>query len=201
MEKREGGVFQKSSTWWSLFQHCVHPKEHKTQMREVWSSSKSKPVALIQSCNTPNPTMQPLAGKLSARVCVCICACVRMCLYASLKSLFLCVCHSLCIAELLEYVSVFFVIYSYVSRSVAEKLVQCVVVWVCPSRFRSSSSLCSCVCRVQRAKIRFVLLLHTSEDVRLQSQYRNNTEGGDQLWNRGCKLTTFDKWSKVSLPT
>lgn len=95
MEKREGAIFQKSSTWGSLFQHYIHPKEHKTQMREVWSNSKSKPVTVIQS-NTPNPRMQPLAGKL----------CESLCASLESLSLYVSLCHSVFIAKLLEYVVV-----------------------------------------------------------------------------------------------
>lgn len=53
-----------------MFQHRVHPKEHETQMRDAWSNRKSKAVTVIQSSNTPSPTTQPLAGKLSLRACM-----------------------------------------------------------------------------------------------------------------------------------
>lgn len=66
MEDGVGKVFQKQH----MFQFCVHPKEHRTQMRSL-VQQQVKLVTLIQNSNTPNPTAQSLAQELT--VCVCLC--------------------------------------------------------------------------------------------------------------------------------
>lgn len=133
MEKRERGVFQQSSIWWSLFQNPFHAIKHKTQLREVWSSSKSKPVTLTQSSNTPNPMTQPLAGKSDVCVCVSIFVCVP------LKSL------SLCLSVAWMCLCVY-VIYSCVPQFDSVKLGAAWGSLGFPSWFGVSSSFCMSVC-------------------------------------------------------
>lgn len=140
MEKRERGVFQKSSTWWSLFQHCVHPKEHKIQM-------SFGPTAIQKQVKTSHsdPEQQHTQSHGAATGVEPRRACAFA--FASLKSLSFHVSVSLHVfAELLECVCVFYLIYSCASQPVPVNLVQCDVVWVCPS-FRSSS-FCMSACRV-----------------------------------------------------
>lgn len=152
-------------------------------MRKVWSNSKSKPVTVIQSSNTPNPTTQPLAGKLS--VCVCV----------PLSNLSPSMCLSVCIAWICL---CFRVIYSCESQSVSVNLVQCADVWVCPSWFRSPSSFCMSVCGVYLANLyRFCVsnfLVWTFD----YSQ-STSTKWSERISSgkRGYKLTTFDQWSKT----
>lgn len=98
----------------SVFQHCVHPEEHKTQMRGFWSSSKLNPATVIQSSNTPNPSTPLLAGNLLW---------LSLSQIYSLLLLLPCICISVSTADALGYVCYFFyVIYSSVWVSFWETL-------------------------------------------------------------------------------
>lgn len=155
-------------------------------MREAWSSSKSKPVTLIHSSNTPNPMTQPLAVKL----CVCV--------SASLKSASVTLC-------VLQSCLNMFVFLCYLFMCVSVKLADCLVVWVCPSWFRSWSSFCESVCRVYLAKkYRYCVCRFTSTKWSEGSSSENEavnwpplTSDQRQLWDNSYNVVYLEHFVSV----
>lgn len=162
----------------SVFQHCVHPEEHKTQMRGFWSSSKLNPATVIQSSNTPNPSTPLLAGNLSW---------LSLSQIYSLLLLLPCICISVSTADALGYVCYFFLCYLFkcLSQFLRNPKPFCGALgFFPPPCFPSSSSLCLSVSGVLGAKINtFSAFVHNFRGALeyLLSVHAKNTEAGDEL--------------------
>lgn len=63
MEKKGKGVFFKTTAHGASLFPTLRSSKKSTRLR--WEESGPEPATVIQSCNTPSPRTQPLAGKLS----------------------------------------------------------------------------------------------------------------------------------------